>query len=110
MADNDDIPEGTHVTQQNQTDNAVSAQVRVANELGLHARPAARLAQEAQKFQSAIALVMDKQQVDAKSILDILTLAAPRGCGITITASGGDAQAAVERLTGLFRERFGEDK
>ena len=104
------LPEGKDVTQENATDNAVCVQVRVANELGLHARPAARLAQEAQKFQSAIQLVLDKQQVDAKSILDILTLAAPRGCGLTIRASGGDAQAAVERLTGLFRERFGEDK
>lgn len=91
-------------------DNAVCAKVCVVNELGLHARPAARLAQEAQKFHSAIFLVADSQQVDAKSILDILTLAAPRGCGLTIRASGDDAREAVERITGLFRERFGEDK
>lgn len=110
MTKNHDIPEGKDVTQETPTENAASAQVRVANELGLHARPAARLAQEAQKFESAILLVTDQQQVDAKSILDILTLAAPRGCGLTIRASGGDARAAVERLTGLFRERFGEDK
>lgn len=110
MTKNHPLPEGKNVTQENQTENAVCAQVRVANELGLHARPAARLAQEAQKFASVIVLASDNQQVDAKSILDILTLAAPRGCGLTIRASGDDARAAVERLTGLFRERFGEDK
>jgi len=110
MTKNHERPEGEDVTQENPTENAVCAQVRVANELGLHARPAARLAQEAQKFESAILLVTGQQEVDAKSILDILTLAAPRGCGLTIRASGGDARAAVERLTGLFRERFGEDK
>lgn len=110
MTKNDPLPEGKDVNQDNQTENSACAQVRVANELGLHARPAARLAQEAQKFASAIILASDSQEVDAKSILDILTLAAPRGCGLTIKASGGDARAAVERLTGLFRERFGEDK
>ncbi len=111
MTNNDKLPEGKDVTQETQqTDNSVCALVRVANELGLHARPAARLAQEAQKFESVIVLATDSQQVDAKSILDILTLAAPRGCGLTIKASGEDARAAVERLTGLFRERFGEDK
>lgn len=110
MTQHRDIPEDKDVTQETPMENAASAQVRVANELGLHARPAAKLAQEAQKFDSAILLVMNQQEVDAKSILDILTLAAPRGCGITIRASGGDARAAVERLTGLFRERFGEDK
>lgn len=110
MTRNDPLPEGKDVTRDNHTENAVCAQVRVANELGLHARPAARLAQEAQKFDSAIVLSTDSQQVDAKSILDILTLAAPRGCGLTIRASGGDARAAVERIAGLFRERFGEEK
>ena len=104
------IPEEKDVTQEILTENAVSAQVRVANELGLHARPAAKLAQEAQKFESAILLVMNKQEVDAKSILDILTLAAGQGCQLTIQAGGEDAATALDRLERLFKNRFGEDK
>ncbi|WP_461208409.1 HPr family phosphocarrier protein [Desulfocurvus sp. DL9XJH121] len=89
--------------------NSVSAEVRVANELGLHARPAARLAQEAQRFESAIALVCGDQEVDAKSILDILTLAAPQGGRMTVRASGADAEQALASITRLFESRFVEE-
>lgn len=87
-----------------------SAEVCVRNELGLHARPAAKLAQAAQKFESEITLVANEQEVDAKSILDILTLAAPQGCGLTLRASGHDAAEALESITELFQNRFGEEK
>ncbi|WP_462326282.1 HPr family phosphocarrier protein [Desulfobaculum sp.] len=87
-----------------------SAEVCVRNELGLHARPAARLAQEAQRFAAEITLTMDEQEVDAKSILDILTLAAPQGCDLVVRANGDDAAEALKTLTELFQTRFGEDK
>ncbi|MFK4763599.1 HPr family phosphocarrier protein [Desulfobaculum sp. SPO524] len=87
-----------------------SAEVCVRNELGLHARPAARLAQEAQRFAAEITLTMDEQEVDAKSILDILTLAAPQGCDLVVRASGDDAAEALKTLIELFQTRFGEDK
>ncbi|BBD08857.1 HPr family phosphocarrier protein [Desulfovibrio ferrophilus] len=87
---------------------ALSAEVRVGNELGLHARPAAKLAQEAQRFDCDIFLVSGDQEVDAKSILDILTLAAQQGGRMQIRASGDDASEALEALTGLFKSRFGE--
>jgi phosphocarrier protein len=89
---------------------SVSAEVCVGNELGLHARPAARLAQEAQRFSCAIALVVGGQEVDAKSILDILTLAAAPGCTMTVRATGRDAPLAVQTLQELFSRRFGEEK
>ena len=73
-------------------------QVCVRNELGLHARPAARLAQEAQKFDADISLVQGEQEVDAKSILDILSLAAGRGCTLTVKTRGEDAGQALEHL------------
>jgi phosphocarrier protein HPr len=83
-------------------------QVLVANQLGLHARPASQIAREAQSFLASISLVGQGQVVDAKSILDVLTLAAGPGSTIEIRASGEDAEAAVERISQLFATRFGE--
>ena len=88
----------------------VTADVRVRNELGLHARPAAKLAQTAQRFEADITLAVSDQQVDAKSILDVLTLAAPGGTSLSIRARGADARQAVDSLLEMFRNRFGEDK
>jgi len=64
---------------------------RVLNDQGLHARPAARLAQEAQEFGCAIEMALDGTVVDAKSILDILTLAAGQGSELELRAKGPDA-------------------
>ncbi|CCO22784.1 HPr family phosphocarrier protein [Maridesulfovibrio hydrothermalis] len=84
--------------------------VVVANQLGLHARPAARLAQEAQNFEAAITIVSESQEVDAKSILDILTLAAAQGSALELRAEGADAAPALDCLEELFKNRFGEEK
>jgi phosphocarrier protein len=83
-------------------------QVLVANQLGLHARPASQIAREAQAFAASINLVGQGQTVDAKSILDVLTLAAGPGSTIEIRARGEDAAAAVDRISELFAARFGE--
>lgn len=80
----------------------LSRKVIVASENGLHARPAGKLAQEAQTFQADISLVFDEQEADAKSILDILTLAAGPGNEVELRASGADAEAALDRLEQLF--------
>ncbi len=93
-----------------QDEGLLSRQVVVVNSLGLHARPAGILAQEAQSFDAEISLVCQDQVVDAKSILDILTLAAGQGCQLTIQAGGEDAATALDRLERLFKNRFGEDK
>jgi phosphocarrier protein len=85
-------------------------EVSVSNELGLHARPAARIAQEAQKYEAEICFCQDEREIDAKSILDILTLAAPRGSGLRIKARGSDAREALASLCRLFEERFGEER
>jgi phosphocarrier protein len=83
-------------------------QVLVANQLGLHARPASQIAREAQAFAASISIVGQGQSVDAKSILDVLTLAAGPGSTLTIRASGADAESAVEKISQLFAARFGE--
>ncbi|SDB09132.1 phosphocarrier protein [Desulfonatronum thiosulfatophilum] len=88
----------------------VSRKVFVANEQGLHARPAARLAREAQKYSSRITLLTAEQEVDAKSILDLLTLALGPGCVVELKAQGEDAQAALEQLELLFVNRFEEER
>lgn len=80
--------------------------VCVMNEQGLHARPAARLAQEAQKFTAEIAIIQGSQQVDAKSILDILTLAARHGTSLELRAKGDDARQALDCLADMFKKRF----
>jgi len=83
-------------------------QVLVTNQLGLHARPASQIAREAQAFAASIVIAGQGQSVDAKSILDILTLSAGMGSTLEIRASGEDAPQAVDRLTELFAAKFGE--
>ncbi|SDN74700.1 phosphocarrier protein [Desulfonauticus submarinus] len=84
--------------------------VVVKNALGLHARPAAKLSQEAMKFQAEIKLCYKEVEVNAKSILDILTLAVPMGEVLTLRAKGDDAIQAIKQLEWLFENRFGEEK
>ena len=76
--------------------------VVIHDELGLHARPAARLAQAAQTFVSEIRLRGEQGEADAKSILDILSLAAGYGTRLTLTCSGEDAEHAVQALRTLL--------
>lgn len=90
------------------SENIESQQVVVANDHGLHARPAGKLAQVAQSFVADILLVYDGQEVDAKSILDVLTLAAGPGEILEIRASGDDAVNAVGELVSLFKNKFDE--
>ena len=84
--------------------------ISVRNELGIHARPAAQIAQTAQKYAAAVKIALDDREIDAKSILDILSLAAPRGTDLCIKAKGHDAREAVTHIVRLFEERFGEDR
>lgn len=87
----------------------LSRQVIIASEHGLHARPSGKLAQCAQNFDSSIALVHEDQEVDGKSILDILTLAAGPGSMVEIRATGNDAEKALDSLEKLFANKFEED-
>ena len=82
----------------------VEISVFVQDELGLHARPAARVTQVAQDFEAEVTLVHGSMRADAKSILDVLSLAAPRGATLTVLCSGGDAKEAAEALGVLFSQ------
>ncbi len=101
------------MTDNNQAADAVcgeieSRQVIVVNEHGLHARPAGKVAQTAMNFSAEIILAHEGQEVDAKSILDVLTLAAGPGEKLEIRASGDDAAQAADTLVELFRNKFEE--
>ena len=84
--------------------------IRVGNSLGLHARPAGKISQEAQRYAASITVHSGGMEADAKSILDLLTLAAPQGTELRLRAQGADAAEAVSALSRLFEDMFGEDR
>jgi phosphocarrier protein HPr len=80
----------------------------VNNQLGLHARAAAMFVRTAQRFRSDIFVQKDGQQVNGKSILGLLLLAAGRGQALTLHAHGADAPQALAELASLFQRNFEE--
>ena len=80
----------------------------VRHKAGLHARPAALLVKTANKFKSDILVSKDDREVNAKSILSILTLEAKQGAVITVRASGEDEKMAVKAIQKLIETNFGE--
>jgi len=88
---------------------AASRACTIRNKLGLHARAAALFVQTAGKFPCEIYLEKDGMEVNGKSIMGILTLAASRGTEVRVRAEGAAAPAAVDRLSELIENKFGEE-
>jgi phosphocarrier protein len=86
-----------------------SRSVMVVNQLGVHARAAAKFVHLATRFDARVRVARHDREMDGKSIMGILLLAAPKGSTITISADGSDEQAAVEALAVLVETGFGED-
>ena len=82
--------------------------VQIVNKNGLHARPAAEIVKLAAKFKSEITIVKDDLDVNGKSIMGVMMLAAEHGSTILLRAEGPDADAALEALTTLVSNKFGE--
>ena len=82
--------------------------VRITNKLGLHARPAAEIVKTASRFKSEITIIRDELEVNGKSIMGVMMLAAEFGSTILIRAEGVDADAALEALAALAAAKFGE--
>ncbi len=80
----------------------------IPNTLGLHARPAAMLAQEAGKFKAAITILKDGLEVNGKSVMGLMLLAAECGSKLKIRADGPDEGPALDALRSLFERKFGE--
>ena len=87
----------------------VEKEVTVQNRAGIHARPAALIVQTAGKYESDITFKKDSEEINAKSIMGIITLGAGYDSTIKITASGADEEEAVEALVTLFENRFEEE-
>jgi phosphocarrier protein HPr len=85
-----------------------SREVRVTNQLGIHARAAARFVHAAAAFDSQIRVALGSRVMDGKSIMGILLLSAARGSVITISASGSDEDRAVDTLARLVASGLGE--
>lgn len=83
-------------------------QVMITNKLGLHARAAAKVVHTASAFEAEIYIGTEHEEVNAKSILGILTLAATKGTPLIVRADGVDEKAAVEAIAALFADKFGE--
>jgi phosphocarrier protein HPr len=86
-----------------------SQEVTVVNQLGMHARAAAKFVHLATRFQAKVRVARDRREMDGKSIMGILLLAAARGSHITISADGSDERDAVDALVALVASGFGED-
>ena len=81
----------------------------IVNRLGLHARPAAEFVKIANRFTAQIAVRKDDLEVNGKSIMGMMMLAAEQGSALVIRAEGDDAAAAVDALLALVAAGFGED-
>ena len=84
-------------------------QFTIVNKLGLHARAAAQLVQTANRFRSEVLVEKEGIEVNGKSIMGILLLAAPKGSQISLNVAGEDEQSAMEALSNLIEDGFGED-
>jgi phosphocarrier protein len=83
-------------------------EVRIVNKLGIHARPAAEIVKTAGRFRSSITILRDDLEVNAKSIMGVMMLAAEFGSTITLRATGEDADAALDALAAVIANKFGE--
>lgn len=88
----------------------IREEIVITNRLGIHARPAALLAQESGKFKSDIVLVKEGIEINAKSIMGILMLAAEKGSKLELTITGIDEKEAHKALKKVFKTISEEDK
>ncbi len=93
-----------------QSANDVERSVRIRNRLGLHARPAAEFVKAASRYDADVLVRKDELEVNGKSIMGMMMLAAEYGSEITIRASGTDSEAALNDLVRLVEGRFGEEQ
>ena len=88
----------------------IKKNIRIQNKLGLHARASMRLLDCANRFASTIEIQFGKRTIDAKSIMDLLTLGAILGSEITLIVNGPDEDVAITTLTQLIDGKFGESE
>ena len=87
----------------------ITQEIKIINRLGLHARPAAMLVQTASAFSADIKIIKDTLQVNAKSIMGVLMLAAEYGSTLKLECNGPDEAQAAQAISALFENKFNED-
>ena len=87
----------------------VTQEIKIINRLGLHARPAAMLVQTASEFSCDIKIIKDAVQVNAKSIMGVLMLAAEYGSTLQLQCNGPDEVPAAQAIQRLFESKFNEE-
>lgn len=87
----------------------ITQDIKITNRLGLHARPAAMLAQNAANFACDIKITRDKVEVNAKSIMGVMMLAAEYGATLRLQFDGSDEKEAAAAITALFANNFNEE-
>lgn len=85
-------------------------EVTIMNKLGLHARAAAKFVTLASRFDADIRILRGQREVNGKSIMGVMMLAAAQGARLEIRAAGADAEQALDSLEALIRQRFGEEE
>ena len=88
----------------------VERDVVVTNRAGLHTRPASMIVREASKFEAEFLIQKDGYEINGKSIIGVMTLAAEQGATLTLVFEGSDEEEAADALAQLFEEGFGEEK
>jgi phosphocarrier protein HPr len=83
--------------------------VKITNKLGLHARPASLLVKTAVRFKSEVTIAKDDMEVNGKSIMGVMMLAAEKGSTLTITTAGADEEKAAEAIIRLVESKFDEE-
>lgn len=85
-----------------------SIELTVSNKMGIHARPAAMIVRVANKYQAEVTVEKDDEQVNGKSIMGLMMLAAGNGSKLRFTAIGKDAESMLREMTTLFERKFEE--
>ena len=80
----------------------------IENRLGLHARAAAQIVKTAMGFSAKVLLTKDGVEVDGKSIMGIMMMAAAKGATVLVSAEGADEEQAIQGMERLFKDKFGE--
>ncbi len=86
----------------------IENEAHIRNKLGFHARAAVKFVNMANRYGSSVKIIKDNTEIDGKSILGILTLAATQGSSVTLRISGKDEEEAMKALVGLIKDKFGE--
>lgn len=84
--------------------------LKIKNDLGLHARAAAKIVELERQHRAKLLLKKEDQEVDGSSILSILTLSCPKGTELEVKITGEDSEIFMQKLGELFEQKFGEER